>query len=300
MSPLTKAFVVLVTILSVLLVALVVPFVAQTQNFNDQVRQEQAARATAEQSAKISQAEISVYQQRLSDAQQQAAAQRDALTARITELQGQLQDVRTESAQNRSQLTQAQATLAQLGARAELDASQLATLQTELNAAREEQVNVRGQNIELQDQAVAIQAQMAAMDRQVRRLREQMAQMQDESNRLNGLVQQLSSLPGAEEMIGRTGPRTTQAAGTPAPTVQGQVTQVRQLDGTTLVQVNIGRSDQLQAGNELIVARGDNYLGTLLLEEVRDQEAVGRMTLLASGAQVQQGDTVVGGQGGQF
>ena len=48
MSPLTKAFVVLVTLLSVLLVALVVPYVAKTEDLSDKIETLSSQAATAD------------------------------------------------------------------------------------------------------------------------------------------------------------------------------------------------------------------------------------------------------------
>ncbi|HEX7008378.1 MAG TPA: hypothetical protein VF184_00255, partial [Phycisphaeraceae bacterium] len=67
MSTLTKAFVVLVTVLSILLVAVVVPFVARTQDLQSQLQATNSALNAAEQKARQYQAEITAAQDRVSE-----------------------------------------------------------------------------------------------------------------------------------------------------------------------------------------------------------------------------------------
>lgn len=286
MSALTKAFVVLTTILSVLLVALVVPFVARTQNFQDQVRSLEQQRTVAEQTARQRQLDLQNVVDQLGAQQQQSQQQVADLNAQIRTLQTQLQDERTKAQTERAQLADLRASLTRFGAAAEQDAALLQTLRNELNSSREELVQVRGRNIELADRGVELQSQLDAYDREVRRLRERMVGLQEEVQAMTGVIE---SNPELREQLA-----SGESAPTQAPEVRGQVTAVQEAGDATLVSVDLGSADGIQEGNRLMVARGQEFLGTLQIDTVRESEAAGRMVLQQG--TVQQGDTIYGGR----
>lgn len=286
MSALTKAFVVLTTVLSVLLVALVVPFVARTQNFQDQITSLEQQRLVAQQTARQRQLDLQNVADQLAAQQQQFQTQAQDLATQITHLQTQLQDERAKSATERAQLADLRASLTRLAAAAEQDAALLKTLREELKSARGELVDVRGRNIQLADRGVELQSQLEAYGREVRRLSERMVALQEEATTLRGVVE---SHPELREQVASGNARPVQA-----PEVRGEVTGVQKAGDTTLVSVDLGSSDGLEEGNRLMVARGQQYLGTLQIETVRERESAGRMVLQEG--QVQEGDTIYGGQ----
>lgn len=299
MSPLTKAFVVLTTVLAVLLVALVVPFVAQTEEARTEISALQAQVRAAEEAARLKDLEIQQIEERIAGERQQMTAETNAMAARLSEMQGRLQDVQAQASQGAAQMTDLRASIAQFSAAAQQDAELLSTLRAELNEARNQLIDTRGKNIEQADVIVALQAEMASLERQVRRVQEQLVAAEQEATQLQDQLTRAIEYVPTDDRAGILGGPAQQgalAAGTPTTQpVRGQVTGVRELDGTTLVQVDIGRADGVEAGNRLIVARGQDFLGTLVLDEVRDQEAAGRLVLQQG--TVQAGDTILGGAG---
>lgn len=145
---------------------------------------------------------------------------------------------------------------------------------------------MRGRNIELADRGVELQSQLEAFDREVRRLRERMVGLQDEVVRMSSVIE---SNPELRQQLAGGEPVAVQP-----PDVRGEVTGVQQAGETTLVSVDLGSSDGIEQGNQLMVARGQQYLGTLRIETVREREAAGRMVLQEG--TVQPGDTIYGGR----
>ena len=102
-------------------------------------------------------------------------------------------------------------------------------------------------------------SQIEALDNQTRALSEQLAQARREGS-ASGSV---AALPE---------------------TFRARVTNVvRDADGSTLVEINAGRSDRLAEGMSLIAIRGNTYLGTIELMRVDLNEAVGRVTQAGNG-----------------
>lgn len=290
MSPLTKAFVVLVTVLSVLLVALIVPFVARTQDANTRIRELEAQVQTANQTAALRQGEVTTVMDQLASLQSQFANERNAMNSQLVTAQSQRDQAQADLAKERAERVDLRTSLARLTAAAEQDAALLSTLRNELNTGREEVVTVRGQNIQLADRAVELESSLAASERAVRSLREQMMAMQQQLAVYDNVLAANPELRPHFE-----GGQQTGGTGTPTTTpVQGQVTTVQGDARNQFVQVDLGSNDGIQQGNRLMVARGRDFVATVVIEQVNPDASAGRVIL--SQQPVQQGDSVFGGQ----
>jgi chromosome segregation ATPase len=87
---------------------------------------------------------------------------------------------------------------------------------------------------------------------------------------------------------------TLTAGETPPPKVDGLVLDTRKSDrgNVELVEVSIGSDDGLAIGHELVVYRGDKYLGKIRLTYVTPDRAVGSVVEPARNATIQRGDNV--------
>ena len=289
MSPLTKAFVVVVAVLSILLVALVVPFVAKTQNFQDVARQTQTQLASAEQRSRSLQAELTAAQSKESERIGLLNAQVSELTGNIQQLQTQLADEQVQSRKLAADLAQRDADIASLAASGKQQTQLLDAVTKELNTNRSDMVKQQTQIIELVDRNNELNAQLAGLNRQVQRFQESSVASQEE---LDSLKTAISTLPRDVQARLRPG----QGTGTiiPSPPISGKITEVRSTGGITLVEINVGRNDNVQVGMEFMVFRGSDYLGTLVIEQVDASRAAGRITL--TDGDIQPNDNVYAGK----
>lgn len=293
MSTLTKAFVVLVTVLSILLVALVVSFVANTQDLSQRLRLAEQEREAARQVAVTRQAELSAAQEGAGRQITQLNNQINDLASQVTSLQAQLQTAQTSTQQERARLAGLEASLSQLSAAGAQTSALLEAVNQELQQRRGEAVTQQTKLIESADRIAELEGQLESLTRQVRRFSERMVSVQSRSQQLENVIAQLPEnvrrqLPG----VGQEG-GATRAAASPEQPISGQVTQVQQAGGETLVQVNVGRNDAVQENMQFMVHRGDQFIGNLLVESVDSNAAIGRMTL--SQGQVQAGDQIFAG-----
>jgi myosin heavy subunit len=287
-SPLTKTFVVLVTILSILLVALVVPFVANTQDFRATVQDLEAKLSTAQTKAATAEDQIASLRQqnnqRISQLQSENAdleSQLSEVQQRVVSLQQDLQDAQGRNQQLASSLDVLSAETSQL--------AQINETKTEqLKSANDTLVDQEGKIIELTNTTDRLQSSLAGQQRRVRELQELTEQYRSENEKLRtqwaqvpeALRQQLTDSEG--ELV------------TPGPAIAGQVTAVNQpSDEVTLVQVNVGEKDNVRQNMRFLVHRDGQYLGTLVIDRVDPDEAVGRMQLQKG--TVQSGDSVYAG-----
>jgi chromosome segregation ATPase len=287
LSILTKIFVVLVTVLSVGLVAMIVPFVYKTEQYQTKYETEVAKRRAADESAAILQQTI----QGIVNAQSvQTAVIRDENSKLKTEvgkimgeranLEAQITSERSAQSAMQSQIARLAATLAQ--------AIDLNKVQTEqLTTLRDATAKNRTDYFEAIEQIKTLQSQNDTLTRIVNRQAEEMAKL-EEANAALSLA--MSKVPAEYR-------DSTSAKAPPieaAVKIEGQVTQVRKIDTNTFAEINVGKKDGVTENMKFYIHRNGTFLGTLVISNVDQKNAVGRMVSLVS--DIQSGDSVLSGQ----
>ncbi len=296
MHPVTKVFVVLMVILAVVMVSLVIPFVANVETYRDQrdsaLLERDSARidvATAQAAAQVSRTELNNQL----DQQKAIVATKDG---EIAKLRGDLSNAEGALERTRADLARTQADIANLTASHKLFADIQATLQAELGTRREEVTKLSKQIIELEAANADLESSRAALNRQVRLAREQLVGIQEELNRYQ---EELKRIPPSEreKWAGNKNADLGSTPGEEPPVpIRGQITDVRQLgEDTTLVQLNVGSVSGVKERMKFRLHRGEEYLGTLIIMKVDEQQAAGRVSLLKGGAAIRTGDEALAG-----
>jgi len=286
---LTKAFVVVVTILAVILVALVVPFAAQVpdyaQQYQDMVKERDAQLA-------VSALEIKEVRNRMVSVE----AQLTALGTENRDLGAEAEQLRNDKVALEGQLARANSTLAQVtDANAitvqvsERKDSQIASLTQRVTALTETLGQLNNSNNQLDQQIINVRSENRRLTDNYRRIQEQLQALETElaeaRDRNAQLLQQAADRgydPDANSgtVLVPVGVQ-----------IQGAVVQVEQLgDGTTHVLVNVGTRDQVRQGMKFQVSRGDRFICNVDILSTDIDESVGSVSL---GGGVQPGDTIV-------
>ena len=289
MGVLTKVFVVLVTVLSVLLVALIVPFVANTENYKQQLEDSRTAKAAAEELATLRQNELNAAQSRDSEMVTVLKSQAQNLSTQINLLTQQLADSEAKARSESEKLAKFEADWSRLIATNQQNTQMTQELRAELTERREKMVDQQTQMIELADRNNELESQIEAMTRQVRRVHEQLTQLQEQNA---DLEQKLAQLPPQWQQ--KILSEEVQAAPfIPETPIRGQITKVQQLKDELFVQVNVGENDGVITNMKFLVHRGNQFLGTLIITTVDAQNSAGRMQLTQG--QVAVGDSILTG-----
>lgn len=294
MSPLTKAFTLLVAFLAVLLVALVVPFIANTDDYAAQVQTLRGELGVARAAAEIRQGEIEAQQAAENERRAGLESENRQLTARITELQTQL--IAAESkynaeVQGKGQLT---ASVRTLTASNQQYAKLLETLQGQLRAALERNVDQGKQVIELTDTVLEKNNTLERLEREVRRY---MERVQGHEEQIAGFEQLWQQVPDELKLrLAGDGTDAGQAALViPDVPIEGQILRVEKTAGDlTLVEINVGLRDRVQPGMKFIISREGRYLGDLVVSLMDEDVSAGRVEL-AQG-DIQPGDRIYAGK----
>lgn len=283
MGVLLKVFVVLVTLLSVLLVALIVPFVANTENYKQQLDDAMIAVATAEKTAKQRQAELGRAQDNESELVTRLHNTINNLTTQISQLTQKLADSEAQTQSESAKLAKFEADWSRLTATNEQYAQITKELQGELKQRREQLVNQQTRNIQLADRNNELESQLGALTRQMRRVHENLTHLQEQNADLERKLAQLP--PQWQARI--LSQETAAAPFVPETPIRGRITRVQPLDDETFVEVNVGQNDGVAQNMKFLVHRGSQFLGSLIITQVDAQSSAGRLQLL-------QGKVVVG------
>lgn len=268
MSALSKTFVAILVVLSLLLSSAVIVWVNKTDNYRGKL---DLAKATIDRETK---ARV--------DANFEADAAKTAHQAAITAFNTQIEAVQTELRNREGEISKREVQIADLSSQVKQQLISLTSTGEALKAS-EAQKRVQGEQLaelrKLQDQLVRERAELntaladttnklEVMTREWRFMREQLNQAQANADRLMGQVKDLGGEPGK-------GPSGIRAG---APPINGVVREVRQLgDNRTWATISVGTADSVQPGMEfkVIDTQSGSFLGVLTVQNVQPNEAVG-------------------------
>jgi len=293
LNALTKAFVLLVTILAVVQVALVVPFVANTEDYKSALAQTRQDLAVANSTARARQNEIRAASERNSEEIIALRGKNSNLVSEVNdgevklrESQAQLDTMRADNARLKSEFSR-------LTAANQQQVQIMESLQVETRDRRAEQQDQNVRMIQLTDRNNDLQSQLDALTANLRRTREQLAEIQQQKAELEDTFAKLppdirSSVLAADDQI------TDQPFEAAADSlIRGQIARITMLDGEVLAKVNVGTVDGVTVNMKFLVYRDGRYLGNLIVTNVDDQAAAGRIEL-AQG-EIRPGDGILSG-----
>ena len=291
MSPLTKALVVLVTVLAVLELGMFVAYSAKHTQLTDDLQTAQSELRSAREIARLNQAEVDAAQEKDSETfaslnAQIASLTKDVTTAKAAQAEA---DRRHQDEKSRSEKTEQ--AIARLTASAQQDAVLREALIGELKTAREQVVDLRTKVVELSDTVNELTSTNNSLERRIRWGAEELAAAKEKVDVLEKIVARVA--PDQMPQAGDVQQAKADGAVRSDVEIKGKVTQVDTTTQTPLVAVNVGTNDGVATGMEFMVHRGDQYVGKLVIENVDADASAGRMVLVRG--QVQADDMIYTG-----
>ena len=283
MSVLTKIFVFLVTILSVMLVAVVVTFVANQENMRDKFDAEKGERLLAVASANHKQAAMEAHEEN-------NATQRSELNGKITKLHLLLQDKSDEAANLKAENIGLRRDELAIDARnAELSASSH-ILSSTVGQIRQELLVIRGALDTSRDRLIRTEDALAEKSTQVDILQRELRFKKEE---LQENIRAYTSIVAMIEARGISLEEETSEE-TPAPSdaqIVGAITAVKEVGDKTYVQLNVGSNDGVVSNMRMLVHEDSHYKGNLVVNLVDPESSSGMMTLVQEAVRV--GDQIL-------
>jgi hypothetical protein len=264
-SALTKTFVLLHVVMSMLLTAGLIVFVnrldASTQTAKADksriTRLEDEVRSATNEVATVRAAQTALQQQ----AQSQVAAVRgDLETANRTAL-----DLRSQLAEAQAQLASERAAVASATEALKVAQNNQGVMQTQLADLRNNQDKVMQQFTEANLSLNDLQNRLSQTERARRDLAEQLA----------GLQQQGENTPAGDRRADATSGAITASS---RQRVEGVIRNRRVIAGVPYAEISIGANDNVAKGNRLnVLSQDGQWLGYVIVTNVEPEEAIGRI-----------------------
>lgn len=269
MSPLTRVFVALLVVLSLLLTAATVTFVATVDDYRlastnaDQALQNATARSGAD----------------LTAAQEQAAAlqgQIDVANGQITQLRTlvnaanqQVATAQGGAAATSGNLAVAQANVSQLSSALQTAEATTNQLQTQVAALRGTSDERLEQLADLNRRITELQNLYDVAERERRFNAEQLVDLRRQADRLGAALRDAGGNPDNVAGAGTRGG---------APRIEGVVRATRVIAGIPYATISVGSEDAVRQGMQFNVISGDGrYLGKIEVQTVDPNEAIARI-----------------------
>jgi hypothetical protein len=269
-SALTKVFVLLLVILSIVQTAGVVVFVNREQNFAVALRNQKEAFSRASADAATSKSDLDSAVQRYTALQAELQNNRNLTNQQIEQLRG----AAAESAATIAQLT-GQVQLALASQKGATDA--LSVAQKSLDAQNTQIADLRKIDLDMQrrtsDTNIALAELTNKYDtvfRQWRDANEQNAQLQNEAKGLHSSLHKAGVSENAERVID----------GSSLVRVEGVVSSRNDVNGVQMATISIGSSDQVTKGMRLAIinpSSSDPFLGYIQVDSVDPNKAIGHI-----------------------
>ena len=287
MSTLTKVFVVLTSVLSIALSCLFIAAAAQWDNWKALALDYQTARDAA----------ITQAQSTAASMQAALAMKDEALATQARKLESALDTVKNLNDQNaelRSDLAKAEnERLAAEAGRTKLQ--EILDVSTgELKATQKQNQTLLSDNIDLQSRGARLNNRVLELTTGITILQDQIRNIQEKlyaCEQQNVELEQRAGTAVARAAVPEAPPGVAAVAPTVAGEIRGEIIEIEGVYAT----INVGESSGVVPGMTFMVYReGGVYLGDLVIERVRPNQAGGRLTTLMEG-EIRKGDAVVYG-----
>ncbi|MAE63267.1 MAG: hypothetical protein CMJ18_03260 [Phycisphaeraceae bacterium] len=286
MSVLSKIFVVLVSVLSVILVSVMVTFVANQENWKAQFDDMRSQMNVAEQSAVVASQERDAA---LANVAAQLAGALETENTLKDELRQKLSDIaqsQAEVSRLRLEIINLKASNAKLASSGEILARTTERQRDQLIDTRQELDKTKTNLIATVDLAERHSTKIEILEQELRFNQERLTELIDENTELIDAVQRAGLTPGK---LATSAPRPSTIP------IDGSITMVeKQADGAVYVQLDVGRNDGVEQNMKFLVHQDWQFLGTMVIDLVDHNTASGRMTLTEQRL-VAAGDRVLSG-----
>ncbi|MCH8822928.1 MAG: hypothetical protein IH984_05400 [Planctomycetes bacterium] len=288
MHVLTKIFIVLVSMLSVLLVPLVVAYAHNEANYKDKYAQADLKEATSAKRLHEEQISSAAAKSRMDLALQAAIDDNSDLSDDLKQSQADVRKLESQLIRNETLQASIEARLAVLASSVQASQKLTDNLVGELRTIRNDAAADAKRVIDLDERLRDVDAQLEVAVSARRALQEELSQLRSE---LATAVRDVSSY---EQKFGTL---ITKGEIPPPPLsdLDATVVNVRRGQDQTLAVINAGSRDGIEKGWVMNVARGGSFIATLRIIEVDINRSTGILELqdIPNRGEVQPGDRVM-------
>ncbi|MEM8876123.1 MAG: hypothetical protein AAGD32_17905 [Planctomycetota bacterium] len=266
----TKIFVGLLVILSLILSAATVSTVATLDNYDTQLSAAKAQASTLQASLASSQAKAAADVEAAEDRADTLRTEVQRLSAELTGMESQVSQLNQTIATKDREMTTLTANQQALIAAVQGSQTAQEVLQGSLANTRQQLADLSTRRAELEEFNTDLAAERQQLEREVRNLQEQIAQLRQSTGRMTKALEDQGIDP-TEVAEGRT------AVTGAAPAINGIIKNVKLIGGKTYAEISVGSEDRVAQNMKFNVvdsATGD-FLGVITIYKVEPAQSIG-------------------------
>ncbi|MBC7785491.1 MAG: hypothetical protein H7144_16785 [Burkholderiales bacterium] len=286
MSPLTKLFVVLLVLVSVILTAGVVTFVNKLDPLQDQLQQAKDASAASQALLNRRTSDVDTLNAQLEAARAAAAVQAQALNKDIGTLRTTIEARDAEVASTKTALASLTSANSSQSSALQMSEDSKTHLQEQVTGLRKDADERLRQVADLNTRVSTLTAQNSVLERERRNLSEQLTEVQGKTDQMGKM---LLDMGVSTAQVAKAGTRMG------APAINGVIRSRRTIAGKEYATISIGSQDLVTKGMEfkIISKETGTFLGILTVDVVDANEAMGQIVADQNNlAQIRAGNVV--------
>jgi hypothetical protein len=271
LSPLTKLFVILLVVLSLLLTAATVVFVSQVEDYKKSADNNKQLLDAARAKAEAVQNESEAAQATAAETVRQASAQIEQSKQQMNALQQQVIAGDAQLGQAKSQAAIQSADLTRLAEALKASEDTKGHLQDQVADLRGGNDKLMEQNAQLNQSVTDLTNRLEVTERERKFLAEQLTETKNQSDKQSSMLHDMGV--SAAQMA---------SAGTSvgAPAINGVIRTVRPIAGIPYATISVGSADSVAKGMEFKIVSHEtgDFLGVLTVDSVDLNESTGRLS----------------------
>jgi DNA polymerase III alpha subunit (gram-positive type) len=274
LSPLTKLFVGLLVVLSLLLTAGIVTFVNTVENQQQKASQAKLQYENQLAASQATQAQLQATATQAQDAERLAQNQIEQLKQQSNTSQKEIADLGVQLAQAKSDLAIRSADTTRLAEALKASEDTKSQLQAMTAALRKSNDQAIQQAAQSSQQISDLTNRLEVTERERRFATEQLEEMKGQNQKLGAALQDMGRNPS--EILASA----TVGTGAGAPKINGVIREIRTIAGLPYATISVGSADNVTKGMEFnIVDRNSgNFLGKITIDTVELNESTGRIS----------------------
>jgi uncharacterized phage infection (PIP) family protein YhgE len=270
LSPLTKLFVILLVVLSLLLTAATVVFVSQVQDYKKNADNNQQLLNSERAKAESLRNEADAAQATAAESVRQAAAQVEASKQQMNTLQQQVIDRDGSLGKAQTEKAIQAADLTRLAEALKASEDTKGHLQDQLTDLRGGNDKLLEQNAQLNQSVTDLTNRLEVTERERKFLAEQLTETKSQSDKQSSMLHDMGV---SEAQMASAGSKSG------APAINGVIRAVRPIAGIPYATISVGSADSVAKGMEfkIISHETGDFLGVLTVDSVDLNESTGRL-----------------------
>jgi peptidoglycan hydrolase CwlO-like protein len=282
---LTKVFVVIAALLSILLAGMVIVHAGNTDKVRANYVEQQVLAQTYQAQLAGQSSQSGSAQTRLLDQIQQLQNENQQLRSQMTDLASERANLMADRNRVQSEKTTSESKIGELTETARTQSTLIAAMREELSVLRASEASARKKQLDGEDRINDLSSKNEVLTQNIRALQEELTER-------TRALQAAATSGGAKQTDARASMVPFEYSG---PRIVGRVENVQKdsASGRTLAKISVGSNDRVANNMLLRIVRDNEFVANIVVSDTDLSFSVGAVDFLGRSVEVREGDMVV-------